>query len=386
MARTTRTRIRVLPFIQGSLSGVNNGVPYSVSNSGDAYRTTCDDSHGRPTIDSPLLITEIDRSNIVPTWGEYHSSNGIYNSAATSYIPTGGRLNALGPSLVPGRPSASASMTDLITRTNPSRPDYVPLTLIQDLVDIPKQLKDIGRLIRTPKRNLIHPKEVANQHLGFAFGWKPLFQDVRDMLDLQSHIHRRVGELHRLYNAGGLKRRIHLGKWTAVEDDNEWWETNPSFECQVARKGFITSDRWGTVRWKPDTGFPPYNPTDAEIIKTAKRVSLGLTVEGTMKGVWDVLPWTWMINWFTNIGAYAMQHSNTVPALPSSACVMTTTISKRSYSTKYITPGYSSVGGYATYTTKERYVGSGSITAHLPFITRDRLSILESLFIQRFMR
>jgi hypothetical protein len=51
-----------------------------------------------------------------------------------------------------------------------------------------------------------------------------------------------------------------------------------------------------------------------------------------------------------------------------------------------MTKGYTGGDGYATCISKERYVGSGSLDVHLPFIGKDRLAILGALFVQRFKR
>jgi hypothetical protein len=383
MTRLTRVRTRTQPYPGGSLIGVANGVPINASNSGTMISETCSDSHGRPIVPSNLTITKVDFSRVIPVHGTYTSASAT--GTATNYIPSGIRGDSLGPPLVPGRPSVGVSMTDLLARTNPSRPDVVPFDLIQDLVDIPRQLKDVGRLIRTPKRKLLNAKELANQHLGFQFGWLPLFKDVRDLLDLQHRIHKRVAELHRLYSAGGLKRRIHLGSWVHEETSNRTVESSLVMNCLVRRTFYVESERWGTVRWKP-TQLPSFNPSDAEIIRQAKLVASGLSVEGVMKGSWDLLPWTWLLSWFTNISSFAMQYSTTVPALPSSACVMTRTRNLSLYQPLSMSSGYTDTGGYATWETKERFTGSGSIEAHLPFLTAGRLSILGALFVQRFKR
>jgi len=287
----------------------------------------------------------------------------------------------------PSVPAASANMLDLLNRTNPSRPDYVPLTLIQDLVDIPKQLKEVGRLIQTPLKHLTSSREVANHYLGWQFGWKPLFQDVKDLLDLQMHIHKRVGELHRLYSSNGLKRRLHLGSWTVASQSRVTTESNSLFALTVDRSILTKRDRWGTVRWKPSVTLPSHTPSDAEIIRQAQQVALGLTVEGTLKGAWDLIPWTWVVNWFTNVGSFALQYSNTVPANPASACIMTKSETLfQDSNPQYSRSGFTGGFGDVVTTTKARYVGPATLSVHLPFIGKDRLSILAALFVQRFKR
>jgi hypothetical protein len=376
------------PPIPGTLVGTAFGNPTNAVNGGESFRAVCNDSHGRPVVDSSFSLKTKDTSRLVPVNGAYAGGNPNISANAKNWIfsalqgPNSPYVDHWG---LPTIPAASASMTTLLARTNPSRPDYVPLTLLQDLVDLPRMLKDVGRLITTKKSKLLNAREVANQHLGFQFGWKPLFQDIKDLLDVQEHIHRRVGELHRLYDQGGLKRRIRLGSWTGEYRANLTAESSLLLSASVDRSYLCEVERWGTVRWKP-TVLPRYQPNDAELIRQAKQLVLGLSLESTLKGAWDVIPWTWLIGWFTNIGDYAMQYSNTVPARPSSSCVMTKTSTMCSFNVTSMTPGYTGGNGYATCVSKDRYVGAGTLDVHLPFIGRDRLAILGALFVQRFKR
>lgn len=384
MSRTTRTRTRVGPFPAGSLTGLRDGVSYNLPNDGDMYWERCEDSHGMPTTDSALLISQRYRQSVEPINGHY-SIGADWWATANNYYPSGVRTFNLSHPDYDSVPSVGASMTTLLARTNPSRPDYVPLTLIQDLVDIPRQLKDVGKLIRTPAK-LLKPREVANQHLGFQFGWKPLFKDVQDLLDLQSHVNKRIGELQRLKTSNGIKRRIRIGRWTQNNDGFLQLESNRLFDDFRPYHRLSTKERWGTVRWLPSVPTPIWNPNDADTIEQAKNVALGLSVEGTLKGAWDLIPWTWVVNWFTNVGEFALQYSNTVPARASSANVMTRTSTRYWLDPLPKSGSFQGGGGYIDYITKERYVGPPTVDVTLPFIGKDRLSILGSLFVQRFMR
>ena len=386
MSRIARVRLRTLPFIVGSVTADNPsslGAAYNATNTGDSFRAQCSDYAGRPVSDSPLTITLRNRSHVEPINGHYDGGP-EYSATAKNYIPSLLRLGSDNHLTLSGMPSASSSMTTLLARTNPSRPDYVPLSLLQDLHDIPRMLKDVGRLITTKKSKLFNVREVANQNLGFQFGWKPLFQDVKDLLDLQGHIHRRVGELHRLYEAHGLKRRIHLGRWTESTQGNLSLDSVPIMSVDSTYSWSTKAERWGTVRWLPSVTLPVHRPSDADIIRQAKQVVLGLTLESTLKGAWDLVPWSFIVDWFTNISDFALQYSNTVPARPSGANIMTLTETTFHNRITRINLGYTGGDGSTYYTTKERYVGAGSLDVHLPFIGVNRLSILGSLFVQRF--
>ena len=386
MTRQFRSRFRQQPFFPGHFSGTLFGNPFNASNLdyGQDYSADyCEDYHGRPVTDSSLFLKQRRRNRLEPINGHYVDANG--SAECKDYIPTYQRLAHADHLSNLSIPSAGASMLDLLVRTNPSRPDYVPLTLAQDLIDIPRQLRDVGKLIRSPKKAL-NSREVANHYLGAKFGWLPLFRDVQDLFELQSHLHKRLGEIQRLYTDKGLKRRIQLGRWSTNSSGKVFTESHPYLNLLQTVSQTTSVERWGTVRWLPIVPVPAYRPNDAEIIDSTRRVVAGLSVEATLKGAWDLIPWTWVVNWFTNVGNFALQYSNTIPARSSSACVMTKTESKIQYDTISMVPRYQGGGGYESLITRERYVGPATVDAHLPFLDGGRLSILSALFVQRFKR
>jgi hypothetical protein len=106
-----------------------------------------------------------------------------------------------------------------------------------------------------------------------------------------------------------------------------------------------------------------------------------------MLGAWDVLPWTWLVGYFTNVRDYAMQYSNTVPAVSQNGCIMTKTVTVEAYTRlSTSTPGYTGGDGRRSIVSKDRYVGPGTLYANLPFLSGKRLSVLGSLAVQRFHR
>ena len=387
LTRTSRTRTKVLPWPDGRYDEHWNGVDQTELNStfsafcGGGF-DYCADSHGRPVVPSALTLIHADRSRYVPVNGTVTS--GANHATAKNYIPSYLRGTDVGSVSDPSFPGAASLMTTLLARSNPSRPDISPLDLLQDLKDIPKQLKDVGRLIKSPKR-LLNSKEIANQYLGAKFGWLPLIKDVQDLLDIGKHIHRRNDELSRLYTSNGLKRRLNLGEWTATATSNKTIQSHLGLTINTVESIHTIRRCWGVVRWKP-TISPRFYPSDAERLKQAKRISLGLTTEGLYQGAWDLLPWTWIVDWFTNVSEFAQTNSNTVPASPSERSVMTETFTEIDYKVTGITSGYTGGSGVLLRHSKERYVGAGSISVRLPYIGADRLSILGALFVQRFKR
>jgi hypothetical protein len=81
-------------------------------------------------------------------------------------------------------------MLDLVAGTNPSRPvTNIPIW-IQNLVELPKMVKQLGDLLNKPAL-LANPKGAASSYLGYSFGWAPLVDDLLKLLDVQSYVIKR---------------------------------------------------------------------------------------------------------------------------------------------------------------------------------------------------
>ena len=345
----------------------------------------CYDVDDDPGSDHSFLLSRWDASGLRPLDGS--PPEPAWNGTLVqNYWPPGGPNSYSRQHLSMNNAINATDFVTLLARTNPSRPLVTPLELAQDVIDIPKMLKDAGRLLSKKPMNLT-AKDIANQNLGIQFGWLPLVQDVKNLLDLQSHIHRRAEEIHRLYSSQGLKRRIRLGQDHAEQrlNDQIWYSELPG-NAFVDLHKFTTSVKWGTVRWKP-TSLPPFQPDAMGLNRQARNILLGASQEGVTQGLWNVLPWTWLIDWFLPVGDFLLQHSNTVPAVPVHMNVMRTTISEtqatrtfRSGDAAWLQGG----DGSMKFTTLERSQSSSALPSSLPFVGLKRLSILSSLFIQRF--
>ena len=102
------------------------------------------------------------------------------------------------------------------------------------------------------------------------------------------------------------------------------------------------------------------------------------------KQVWDAIPWTWLVGWFTNVDEYLLAHDNRIPLTHSTPCIMTKRFSR--WDSLRI-PGNAPLvkGGDGAFIrqTKERVVNGGTVTATMGFLSRRQLSILAALHIQR---
>jgi hypothetical protein len=345
----------------------------------------CTDFTGRPVSDGPFDSVQFHPGLIMSGEAVGNPRGGVTWSMKFNDLPcitTGGTLSTT--SL--GAPSGW--YLDVVARTNPSRPVLTPASLIQDFVDLPSMVKNIGDLLKRPKR-ILTAKELANQNLAVQFGWMPLVQDLKQLLNLQLLILKRVKELHGLYTGKGLRRRVSFDKDENFEVftsryniwPDQWYDI--AFSCKVKR------EVWATIRWHP-VSPPSYIPSDRELNRIATKLVLGLTSEGLAKGTWDVIPWTWLLGWFTNVGSYLLANSNTVPAIHTSACLMNEVVvtTNAGVGQTQDMKSFSLEFGRPYIQTFKRRDVSGGLTPgfSIPFVGVRRLSILGSLFVQRFIR
>jgi hypothetical protein len=288
-------------------------------------------------------------------------------------------------------PSIGEVATSTLARSNPSKPDVSVPNFLYELKDLPGMIRDIGRLKLLPSkirkqgfRGL--PKDSANWYLSYQMGWRPLIRDLSQLLSFQSLVDKKIRELHGLYNNGGLQRRVRSPEWKAsleqVYNENLYLDSFLS-SLTVKHSVYSNIERWGTVRWIPEH-LPDHRYSSKELAGLARRLVFGLNGISA-KQLWDAIPWTWMVGWFSNVGEFLQAHSNTIPLTHSVPCIMTKTESKTSWTRNQPESVENWFGGYgdAGHTTKERTVSPGSLSATIPFLNRRQLSILGALAIQR---
>lgn len=330
------------------------------------YSATCDDVVGSAGADHNLTINKWVTQQVEPLNGSLISGgshNDYYNFFVVQQVQAPGHL------ALPSQPSTTADAVTVLARTNPNR---YSVDMVQNLVDI----GDLPKLVRVAGDTIL--KRGAGAYLSWQFGWAPLISDVKKMLDFQRLTDLKVKELHKLYQAGGIHRRLKLRTLSAESSTNLNLVGLGSKAVTVKSKQSTVMERWGSVRYLP-ASLPPKDETAYR--QLAFRIVYGL--ELSPASVWEALPWTWLIDWFSNIGDYLSQYNNVVPVIPSAPCIMTHTKTRTVFTR--IDQETSVAGGTIDriYETKLRVVASPGIQASIPFLGDRQLSILAALFITK---
>lgn len=375
-----------------------NGKDISVQNDVDTRdgSSTCVDIVDGTRNDHTLAITHnrverIDRVN-----GEQNPGNTVNNKVFKNYVPDLYRGSQFPTHLSIPKLSDAAQATTAKARSNPSRPVVNLPVAIAELKDLPGLVKYLGtELVQRRKTRHNFHNQVGDAYMSGIYGIAPMISDIKGLLNFQTHVQRRAQELERLYSKGGLKRRIRLTEESATSTKANVPINNAVATLSARRQDVTTITQWATVRWLP-TELPPSTLSKKGYEDQAKGLVLGLGRNATqlqarndawsdLSDIWNLMPWSWMVDWFSNVGDYLDSKRNSVPAQSSRINVMTTTKTIRTFTRIPGTNSWASGGGASfSKETKTRSQHPGTaVSANLPFLSGGQLSILGALALQR---
>jgi hypothetical protein len=279
-----------------------------------------------------------------------------------------------------GRPTNGELAAELLAKTNPSRP----------VVDLPVaigELHELPGLLRGHGNGLL--RGFARGHILAEFAVRPLISDLSSLLDFQDAFASRMRELNAL-KEGTLRRKRMLFRGAGHSTQtgivvNSGTSNGGSITCSV--DSHTTETVWGFVRWKPAIGFPQ---TDDALRRAARRAVLGLTVD--FSTAWNLIPWSWLVDWASSTGDYLMANRNLIPCTATGTCIMSHRKTVKVYKKTGgdyplgLTPT-SPIGPWTVVCeTKSRSPATPTLDAHLPILNRRQVSILRAIAINKYRR
>lgn len=250
-------------------------------------------------------------------------------------------------------------------RTNPSRP----------YVDIPVNILELGDIARTIRRVGVETiSQLGRQNLRYQFGIVPLVSDLVKLANFQDQVARRILELDRLQSQRGLRRTVPLDAWTEATSYDVVLQSNQYFWTGTISQTTMALVK-GHVRWLPDSNYAPMTLSDRQ--RLAFRSVLGLTFDSST--VWEAIPWSWLIDWCSNVGQFMAAHRNIVPATLSGVHIM------RETKSWFQNPGAAGLHSAINVqlVTKTRNPAAVIPVAHFPFLSAGQMGILGSLAVTR---
>lgn len=256
--------------------------------------------------------------------------------------------------------------TEVMARTNPSRAHASIPNFLSELRELPLLLKKVGDNVLT---------KIATGNISYKFGLKPLVSDLLKMTEFSRVARRRFENLQKLQEDGGLKRKITV---SSAFQSGGFVRVQGNYSHEV--HDYTSSKCWATVRWVSSESFPT---TDEALENYIYRSIRGIDPSQLTSVIWEALPWSWLVDWYAEVGSYLIAHNNSVAQVAGPICIMTQTTTTRRDTVTHPNPEVQITQPSESLVTKERDVVSGSSLpeAHIPLLNGNQLSILGSLAI-----
>jgi hypothetical protein len=210
-----------------------------------------------------------------------------------------GKVTPLSTPFWDGENSAKPFGAEAFSKMKPTAPDFGAFNAIYELKDVPRMLQQ-----RMVHGNL---KNISNYWLALQFGWKPLLRDIRNTVKTQMGAQKRLAQLLR-DEGRSVRRKVTLDETEELIDESSgtaygsfdpgdfvtyFYSADPTHSTKV----FQRSKTWASARFRY---FLPPGPRD---INWTRRMLAGIFgLYPSPKQVWDCVPWSWLVDWFTNLG------------------------------------------------------------------------------------
>jgi hypothetical protein len=317
--------------------------------------------------------------------------NGISGSALTGYTwnnyPCAYVTDAyLGTALsISGVPSNGTIAAKTIARTSPYRASTVSLEYISEMPGYGRTAYELfrerfNRFKKVwPEKKFAALTRAAKVNILFYFGIIPVISDLEVLIKFQEIKDRRVKEIERLYGKRGLRRTIDYWEGSSSQANvyNQIIQSQGVvLDCDVHKvtKKVIKSH----IRWYP---LFPLKPNDQEMSRKLRAAIFGYDINPYT--IWQLVPWSWLIDYFTNLGDILKGCSNMYEIRHDPVNVMTTTFTQ-SWTDNHSVHTNSSGTCTCTpmsvqYVRKDRVYATPSVIALDAVLTPQQLSILGSL-------
>lgn len=343
---------------------------------------TCDDHIGNYPAANPLSILR--QTKYTPLLnGELKNVNGKVIRAFEDCPP------GYWPTVIPD-PRTKFPLTttvelndaawEILAKSNPSLPHVnVPASI--------GELKDLPSLVRGWGRGLV--RNIAQGHLTWQWALKPMASDISKLMNFTQAVDRRLADLRRLRDGKGMRKRVSLGSDRIVTTPTSVLLHSEGATIGGTRTDHYTVKRWGSVTWKvlPDSVLKSMSddPREGdELKKFTQKTMAGVNGYGALAAAWELCPWSWLIDWFSNVGTMISATNNAVGCTWSRSCYMKTSECRVDIQRNPLSSPWATFGGDFNWkkVRKERYLCSPVLPVplpHLPIITGRKLSILAAL-------
>lgn len=360
--------------------------------SGVSGQDTCVDTIMSPpyNVDHDLLITHkhcsptrlYGRANAYPTINTHTEFFGeIWAFGNTSECPSA------------YSPNDAFLKTKALSNMNPNKPVVSILPFLAEFRDIPNLVRNLGRLMirkgsKSKKIRDSRPSDIPDAWLSWSFGWQPLINDAMALFDMTARIEERKSYLRNLANGAYIRRKLQNESFELPPLDftilNGSVSGQPAIKAVYRRKTRVRS--WFTANAVIQIPLPA---EDLAMQKLATQMAYPLSA--TPDDLWELLPWSWLADYFVNIGDVLDAQRGGIPWKCTRMCVMTEAWSRNEISQYYKTKNTTAscnLNGYAETHTLKRKVYSNPTPSigFAPLLSDGEIANISALSSSKFLK
>lgn len=222
------------------------------------------------------------------------------------YFPVG--TYEAGPTFGGGLTFNSNWVTAALARINPSVPNIQIGTFLWELREFPKMLYQLGHALTKPRGS-----DVPGSYVAYQFGWAPLVSDLKTLINLASEIEKKESSFNKAQGTKRMRGTLENRKWVDAVNASLTLD-NKSHTIKTSREW--TSKTWYVAKWKNSADVPSF-ATDGML----ERFGRALGSHQPMSAIWNALPWSWLIDYFANVGTY-LEATEGTTGKRASICIM----------------------------------------------------------------
>lgn len=202
--------------------------------------------------------------------------------------------------------------SELIARTHPFAPVYsVPVAI--------RELAEVASLFHFAAKTFAG--FAGNTYLNYRFGWLSFYRDVQTLLSITKEIEARAKDFNYLVKHGHTRKKLRLGSDTGKTGGPNYTH-HSAFGVQIT--GPYTTrwrlQKWGSVTWSLQDGS--LLPLD-ELSQFNRAVSVVFDLEEMdAPTLWELIPFSWLVDYFYNIGTALQSRHMQYKIQPYDVCIM----------------------------------------------------------------
>jgi hypothetical protein len=147
-------------------------------------------------------------------------------------------------------------------------------------------------------------RSLGSEYLNFEFGWKPLVSDLKSAAQAVIESEKILRNLERNSGHDLIRKRL-LPPERVINQLETTTVKNPSglAPAWASRPGHSMWDTTTRQQWFSGCYTYQYEPSKmTEISRIATQARLLYGLELSPEVVWNLAPWSWLVDWFANVG------------------------------------------------------------------------------------